>query len=402
MNGREVYNAVYEGSTPDRPPLEGLWPWAETLERWCSEGLEPGQNPHEVLGLLNNDVLPLPLDLNMVPRYPVRLLRADEHYVIVVDEFGVTKRLLRAEYDVTRGRMANAGLASSMSQWLDFPVKDLRSWKTIYEDRFRPVLSERISPNWSECKAKYVELAETHWVSLFCFPLFGFFGPLRQLMGFERLMFAMGGDDPLLIDTIVVDLSSFWLEVFSGILADVRMDEAIFFEDIASTRAPIIGPAMFRRFLAPGYRKVIGGLHEMGVRYFTLDTEGDIRRLIPEALACGITGTRPVEVNAGLDVAQLRLDFPTFILNGGIDKRILTRRPAEIDAELAGCFAVAWEKGRYIPRLDNSAPPDIPWSNALHLAQSSREHCRAGAAACEQSGPWTAFLDERLGAAFFD
>lgn len=387
MNGRDVCSAIYEGVTPDRLPVEGLWPWAETLERWHSEGLEPERHPHQVLDLVNNDVLPLPLDLNMVPRYPVRVLRADEQYVIIIDEFGVTKRLLRAEYDVTRGLMANAGLASSMSQWLDFPVKDLHSWKTIYEERSRPVLSERIPQNWAECKAEYVELAETHWVSFFCFPMFGFFGLLRQWIGFERLMVAMAGDEPGLIDTIVADLSSFWLEIFSAMLEDVPRDEIIFFEDIASTRASLIGPAMFRRFQAPGYRKIIGGLREMGVHYFTPGTDADIRLLIPEALALGLTGTRPEEVNAGLDVAQLRLDFPTFIINGGIVKRVLARSTADIDDELARCFDVAWKKGRDIPRLDHSAPPDVSWSNALHFAQRFREHCRTEATACEQSGP---------------
>jgi hypothetical protein len=397
MNGRQVFSAIHEGNRPDRLPVQGLWPWAETVQRWQSEGLEVGKDPHEVLGLVSDDGLPLPLDLNMVPRFPIRVLSQDERYVILVDEYGVTKKLLRQDYDATHGTMADAGLASSMSLWLNFPVKDLYTWKTIYEERFRPVLEERIPPNWAECKAEFVQLSETRWVSFFCFPLFGFFGPLRQLMGFEPLMFSMAGDNPDLIDTIVTDLSDFWLDVFSQLLTEVRLDEVTFFEDMASTRAPLIGPRMFRRFLAPGYKKVIGGLREMGVRYFSIDSDGDIRPLIPELLACGITGIGPVEVNAGLDVSQLRSDFPTLILNGGIDKRVLTQSPAAIDAELARYFAVAWETGRCTPRIDHAAPPDISWSNAQHFARRYLDHCKARPVQIEQWRPWSSFLAERLG-----
>ena len=397
MNGRQVFHAIYEGHKPDRLPVQGLWPWAETVQRWRSEGLEAGKDPHEVLGLVSDDGLPLPLDLNMVPRFPIQVLSQDEQYVILVDEYGVTKKLLRQDFDATRGSMADAGLTSSMALWLDYPVKDLSTWKTIYEERFRPVLGERIPPNWADCRTEFARLSETRWVSFFCFPLFGFFGPLRQLLGFESLMFAMAGDNLALVDTIVADLSDFWLDVFSQMLADVRLDEVTFFEDMASTRAPLIGPAMFRRFLTTSYRKVIGGLREMGVRYFSIDSDGDIRPLIPELLACGITGIGPVEVNAGLDVSQLRSNFPTLILNGGIDKRVLTQSPAAIDIELARYFAIAWERGRCTPRIDHAAPPDISWSNAQHFARRYLDYCKAQPMQIGSPRPWSSFLVERLG-----
>jgi len=175
----------------------------------------------------------------------------------------MSAKLFRHDYNATHGKMAEAGLTGSMALWLDFPVKDLRTWKAIYEKHFQPTLADRIPANWAEWKSEFVRLSETRWVSFFCFPLFGLFGPLRQLMGFERLLFAMAGDDPDLIDTIVGDLTDFWLEVFARMLSNVRLDEVVFFEDMASTRAPLISPAMFRRFLAPGYRKIIGGLRAL-------------------------------------------------------------------------------------------------------------------------------------------
>ncbi|MBP8972296.1 MAG: hypothetical protein KBH93_00360 [Anaerolineae bacterium] len=397
MNGREVFEAICAGGKPDRLPVQGLWPWAQTLARWRTEGLEPGQDPHEVLGLVADDVLPLPLDLTMVPRFPIQELEKDEHYATVVDEFGVTKRLLRQDYDATRGAMAEAGLTSSMALWLDFPVRDEQSWKELCEERFQPTLRDRVPPDWHVHKNAFAHLAETRWVNYFCFPLFGLFGPLRQLMGFEPLLYAMAGDNPALIDVILSDLTDFWLEVFAQMLDDVRLDEVTFFEDMASSRGPLIGPAMFQRFLAPAYRKIIGSLRDMGVRYFAIDSDGDLRPLLPDLMATGITGVGPVEVTAGMDVRCLRAEYPTLILNGGIDKRAMARGPEAIDAELARYFAVAWEQGRCTPRVDHSAPPDVSWSNAQHFARRYLEYCRAVPTLPAGERPWTGFLVQRLG-----
>jgi hypothetical protein len=397
MNGREVFEAIYAGEQPDRLPVQGLWPWAETIERWHGEGLEIGKDPHEALGLVADDALPLPLDLTMVPRFSIHVLEKDERYVTLVDEFGVTKKLLRQDYDATQGAMAEAGLTSSMALWLNFPVRDERSWKQLYEERFRPTLVERVPPGWARHKSEFVRLAETRWVSYFCFPLFGLFGPLRQLMGFEPLLLNMAGDDPGLIDVIIDDLADFWLEVFAKVLVDVRLDEVTFFEDMASSRGPLIGPAMFRRFLAPGYCKVIGGLRDMGVRHFSIDSDGDLRPLLSDLMASGITGVGPVEVTAGMDVRSLRVEHPLLVLNGGIDKRALSQGPKAIDAELMRYFSVAWDMGRCTPRVDHSAPPDVSWSNAQYFARRILEHSHSEPAPPEAERPWTDFLVERLG-----
>ncbi len=289
-----------------------------------------------------------------------------------------------------------------MSLWLDHPVKDLATWKIIYEERFQTRLADRIPSHWKAWKAEFNRQSNTRWISYFCFPFFGLFGPLRQLMGFEPLCFAMAGDDPGLIHTMISDLTDFWLAVFDEMLGDVRLDEVTFFEDIASTQSPLISPAMFEQFLAPGYKKIIGGLRELGVRYFFIDSDGNLTRLIPDLLSCGITGIVPIEVSAGMDVAILRLDFPALILNGGIDKRALKGGPKAIELELSRYFSVAWSSGRCVPRLDHGAPPDISWENAQYFAQRYLDYCKSETALINQSRPWMPFLRERLGSFYGD
>jgi hypothetical protein len=336
--------------------------------------LPEGSDLNEVLGLASDDVQSLPLDLNMVPRFPIQVLERNTHYVVLTDEFGVMKRMLRSDYERSQGWKTNAGQMSAMSQWLDFPVRDLSTWKAIYEERFQPQIPDRLPREWESKKREFAARSQTRWVTFFCFPLVGLFGPVRELMGLEGLLYAMH-DAPHLVHTIVDDLTDFWLATFAPVLADVRLDQITFFEDMCATKAPLISPAAFREFCAPGYRKVIGGLRDMGVQHFFVDTDGNANLLVPELLACGVTGLHPCEVQAHMDVEELRISYPSLCLNAGIDKRALVRGPEAIRAEVERCLTVAWRYGRYTPSLDHGAPPDISWSNIQAYAKLYRAWC---------------------------
>jgi len=378
MNGRELHEAIFRGERFDRLPVPDIHPWGETQERWVREGLPPDRNCNEVLGLWGNDGEGLPLDLNMVPKFEVRLIEKDAEYVVLVDEYGITKKILRADFDRSGGLMGEAGAMSSMSHWIDFPVKTLADWKPLYEERFRADLTGRLPANWAAYRPEWLQRCETRWVGYFCFPLGGLFGGLRQLLGLEGLIFAMA-DDPDLVHTMVDDLTDFWVAAFAKALDGARLDQITFFEDMCATKGPLLGPAMYREFLAPGYRKVIGELRAMGVSEFWVDSDGNFKPLIAEAMACGLTGMAPCEINSDMDPDELRAAFPKFNLAGGIDKRVLTRGPAEIEAEIRRRYTTAWRSGRYIPRLDHGAPPDIPWANAGHYARWVKHFCQESA-----------------------
>ena len=385
MNGRELYGAIYAGEKTDRLPVHGIGGWAEAVQRWRMEGLGPQEAPNAALGLTGDDTMGLPLNLNMVPQFPIRVLAKTPNYVTLVDENGITKKMLRADFDRSGGYMAAAGATSSMSQWLDFPVKDAPTWKAIYEERFRAAAHGRLPADWDEQTADFIERSRTRWVAHFAFPFGGLFSAVRQLMGLEGALFAMF-DQGRTVHTIVRDLTDFYLGSFALALPRVRLDQVTFFEDMCATKAPLISPAMFRQFIAPGYRRLIGGLREMNVRQFFIDTDGDARLIIPELMACGFTGCCPCEVNAHMDAGELRAAFPMLSLSGGIDKRAVATGGAAMTAEFARRFETAWRMGRYTPGLDHGAPPDISWANLNDYARLFLAWCEspAGPAAGRQ------------------
>jgi hypothetical protein len=70
-----------------------------------------------------------------------------------------------------------------------------------------------------------------------------------------------------------------------------------------------------------------------------------------------------------MDAERLRCNFPGLYLNGGIAKASLTGCHERIEEEMKRRFRIAWDRGRYTPRLDHLAPPDISLGNIRKYAQ---------------------------------
>ena len=368
MNGRELYQAIFSGEHFDRIPINGMGGWTETLERWRNEGLGPDEDPNIATGLITDDAMGLRLNLNMYPLFDIRILDNGDRYVTLVDEFGVTKRMMKGDFERSKGKMAAAGATSGMSHWLEFPVKDMGSWKEIYEERFLVRSPERSLYDSDVQKAEEKELARERWVHHFSFPFGGLFSAVRQLMGLEGAVFAMA-DNPALIHAIVSDLTDFYTETYAQLVPDFRLDEVTCFEDMCSNRAPLVSPAMFNEFFAPGYRKYLGRLKEMGVKQVFIDTDGDSRLIIPELIACGFTGLHPCEIKAGMEPGPILEQYPKVCCNGGIDKTAVAAGGEVLIEEFERRFKTAWSLGRYTPSLDHSFPPDISWSSARRYAE---------------------------------
>ncbi len=368
MNGREMHEAIYAGEQFDRLPIRGIEGWRETHERWEREGMPTGENPLKALDLMSDDVTYLRLNLNMYPMFDLEILEKGEEYVTVIDEFRVTRKLLRSDFDRSGGRMDASGAMSSMSQWIGFPVTNMESWKELFEARFRATPEGRIPEDITTDGDKMKKRAETRWVAHYCFPFGGMFSAVRQLMGLEGAIFAMS-DDPELVRTIVSDLGGFYADAFAMLLPEYRLDQITCFEDMCSNRAPLISPTMFRDFFMPAYKEYIGRLKDMGVQQVFIDTDGDARRIIPELMECGFTGLSPCEIKAGMDPRELLEQYPTLCCDGGINKVAVATGGEALEEECARRFRTAWDLGRYLPALDHLAPPDISWKNAQHYAR---------------------------------
>ena len=378
MNVRERFVAVMNFQKPDRNLLWEFGYWPETLERWYREGLEhrdnqegtPGsgirgeacahdetsrtrvrdRDVHRVLGM-DPGLVNLPVNSGPQPLFAADVFEDTDEYLVYQDEYGVKKRL-------TKG-------SSSVPEFIGWPVESRRDFERLKEERFQPGFADRVPPNWPELLEAYGR--RDYPLSIGGYP-FGFYGFLRYLMGEQRLLFGFY-DDPKLIKDIMGFLADFWIELWDQALAEVQVDCAHFWEDMAYRNGSLISPSLFREFMTPPYRKVTGFLKDRGVEIILVDSDGNLDQLIPLFLEAGLTGIWPIEVQAGNDLMEIRRRYPKLRILGGIDKLQVARGRQWIDEELETKVPFMLSQGGYIPFLDHAVHPEISWADFRYYRQ---------------------------------
>ena len=343
MTHRERFLATMRYEPVDRVPYREFGAWPETRDRWRREGYDPEHPPfdtdpwHWYGGWFHPN-----------PPFERTVVEQDDHTILYVNHEGI---LIRERKDNPQ---------SSMPQFVRFPVETRDDFRRFWSERMQPDLSARIGPDWQAKLAGY----RTRDVPLIIIAdrWGGFFGPLRNLLGVENLCMLFY-DDPAFIEEMVEAEVDFMIRMMDAILDHTDIDVFGFWEDMAYKSGPLIGPELVRRYMLPGYRRVVEFLRGRGVEFITLDSDGDITKLIPIWLDAGINILYPFEVQCGMDVVAVRRQYGRELrLWYGIDKRALAQGPDAIDAELARVAPLIREGG-YVPGTDHSLPPDVSFAN---------------------------------------
>jgi hypothetical protein len=351
MTDLERFQAVMDYEPADRcvyGVCTGAWP--ETIQRWKSEGYDPAHEP-----LFPRDrwewqggwFFPN-------PPFQREVIEEDERTILYVNHEGI---LMRERKDQPY---------SSMPQFVRFPVETREDFRRFYQERMQPDLAARIGADYGQKLAAYRErgfsliVISDRWG--------GFFGPLRNLVGVERLC-TLFYDDPAFAEEMMATTADFIIAMMDRILDHTDVDVYGFWEDMAYKTGPLISPEMARRYMLPRYLRVVEFVRSRGVRFIALDSDGDISSLIPVWLDAGINVLYPFEVQAGMDVCHVRREYGKELrLWCGIDKRALAQGPAAIDAELRRVRPLV-EEGGYVPAPDHSLPPDVSFSNYCYYME---------------------------------
>ena len=200
----------------------------------------------------------------------------------------------------------------------------------------------------------------TYPVGLLGYPA-GFFGSLRFLIG-DINLFMLYYDDPVFIKEILSYLTDFWIDCSEEMLSWFDIDVVFFWEDMAGKNGSLISPKMFREFMSPFYKRLIGFLKNRGIKFFLVDTDGKVGELVPLFLEAGITGVYPFERQAGNDLLTFRKKYPKLQMMGGFDKNVLTKSKKEIDDEL-DLVNECLNYGGYVPMADHLIPPNVPFEH---------------------------------------
>ena len=118
---------------------------------------------------------------------------------------------------------------------------------------------------------------------------------------------------------------------------------------------------------------MIDHLKSRGVRYCSLDSDGNTEALIPLYLEMGIDVHWPFERAAEMDPVRIRRAVGKGLrIWGGVDKREVAKGKTAIDAALDE-LAPLVEQGGFIPTLDHTFPPDISWANFTYYWEQKQK-----------------------------
>lgn len=199
----------------------------------------------------------------------------------------------------------------------------------------------------------------------------GFFWNPRELMGIEEHLYAFY-DEPELMH----DMNRFTLDIYKKYLRQVldiiQPDVVYIMEDLSGKNGPMISPACFNEFVGDYYRELIPMLKEAGVGNVFVDTDGDFKQLIPEFIAAGVDGFLPMDVNAGMNIVEVRKEFPKLKFIGSFNKLMIAEGKEAIDREFERLLPVI-RQGGYIPGSDHQVPPSASFEDYKYYISRLQE-----------------------------
>jgi len=204
----------------------------------------------------------------------------------------------------------------------------------------------------------------------------GFFWIPRTLFGIEEHLYAFY-DHPRIMHEINKFVLCAYLDRLDKILDLTPADVVYVLEDLSGVNGPMLSPALFDEFIGAYYAKLVPFLKKKGVRNVFVDTDGNFVKLIPNFMDVGVEGFLPMDVNAGVDIVQVRERFPQLKFIGGFNKLCIESGPGAIDREFERLMPVI-RQGGYIPGCDHQVTPLTPLDNYLYYVgrlKDAMEEC---------------------------
>ncbi|MFZ4396673.1 MAG: uroporphyrinogen decarboxylase family protein [Kiritimatiellia bacterium] len=279
----------------------------------------------------------------------------------------------RGDYELVQDHAGRAVLcfkgrrSGFMPEYVDHPVKDMKSWIENCKWRLDPKTPSRWAKIEEIRQGALSGAAEGQIVTQH---VAGGYMYLRSLIGPGDLLYKFY-DEPELIH----DCMRAWFEVADAAAARhqefVTVDELFFGEDICYNHGSLISPDMIREFLFPYYQQLYTNIKRRNIDkrrhvFFQIDTDGYCNPVIPLYREIGVDVMSPFEVASGCDVVEIGRQYPWLVMSGGVDKRVLAQGPKAIDAMVDRIFPAMQARGGYIPTCDHGVPEEVSFENYLH------------------------------------
>ena len=372
MNNRERTLNILHYESADRLPAVHFGYWKELLQEWEAQGHIP-KGISESWG----DRKPADEELDKIIGWDfnwaaggfgrsnnTHLFPAFEEKVLEILPDG-SRRILTTNGTIER---IKPGLTSIPSED-DYLLKD----RAAFEEHFLPRLQYDPARVSAERYANFNE--ERRWdipVGLYVGSVMGKIRDMCTVLGMSYLMY---DEDETLFADIVDTYAEMQYKCLEEVLkTGAKFDYIHFWEDICFKNGPLLDPDLFDELCAKHYKKRTDLAKAYGIDLVSLDCDGVTEQLQQTWIDNGVNLLFPIEVGVwGDQFAPAREKFgPRQLGVGGMDKTVLRKDKAAVDAELKRLQTLV-DLGGFIPCPDHRLMPGSKFELVQYYAEEVKK-----------------------------
>ncbi len=144
-------------------------------------------------------------------------------------------------------------------------------------------------------------------------------------------------------------------------------------EDIAFNSGPMFSPAWLERQYFPRLKRIIDRFHARGKKIL-FHSDGLLNPIMDGLVAAGIDGLNPIDVNAGMSLADLHRKYPKLVFYGGIDVAHLLPFGTTQQIRDAVVKAIEDAGGRILVGSSTEVGNGVPLENYLAMREAIFEY----------------------------
>ena len=199
---------------------------------------------------------------------------------------------------------------------------------------------------------------------------------LFDAMGLEIYTFFSLDYPDLLKEYVEISLQNELNRVHAA--ADCDLSPVILIpEDFATKQGPIFNPQFLGEYHYPYVKKLTEAWHEHDIKVI-YHSDGNYRKAIPDLINCGVDGFYCLEPNCGMDIVELKKQWPAMVWAGGVDGVDLMEKgtPAQVKEEVRRHIEStnALQEGGMFVATSSEINPTISLENFMAMVEAVGEN----------------------------
>lgn len=171
--------------------------------------------------------------------------------------------------------------------------------------------------------------------------------------------------------------------------AGAGVDFFVLTYDFGYNDAPFVAPRHFEWLVVPYLTEIVQTAHDLG-RKAILHSDGCLTRIIDQIYSTGLDGYQSVDPQGGMDIAQVRAQYPDWLLMGNVPCNLLQDvDDGAIRAAVRQCMTHGGVGKRYILSTSNCIFHGMPPESYRIMLDEYRAICRRSATATAPDAPGT-------------